>query len=87
MKSVGIRELKAKLSSYIDEVRSGQGVIVTDHGQDVALLSPLSDERRLVSLLEKSGRIQWSKGKPTGLDRGVQVKGAPMSLTILEERG
>lgn len=44
---VGIRDLKNGLSKYIDRVRAGEEVIVTDRGRPVAKLSPLdaSDDR------------------------------------------
>lgn len=38
---VGIRELKNGLSKYIDRVRAGGEIIVTDHGHPVARLSAL----------------------------------------------
>jgi prevent-host-death family protein len=40
MKSVGLRELKNRLSEYIRVVRSGEGVLVTDRGEVVAELLP-----------------------------------------------
>ena len=40
MKSVGLRELKNRLSEYVREVRSGEVVLVTDRGQVVAQLLP-----------------------------------------------
>lgn len=40
MKSVGLRELKNRLSEYVREVRSGEGVLVTDRGEVVAELIP-----------------------------------------------
>jgi prevent-host-death family protein len=40
MKTVGIRELKNRLSEYIREVRSGESVLVTDRGEVVAELTP-----------------------------------------------
>jgi antitoxin (DNA-binding transcriptional repressor) of toxin-antitoxin stability system len=40
MKTVGVRELKNRLSEYIRQVRSGEGVLVTDRGEVVAELSP-----------------------------------------------
>ena len=41
MKSVGLRELKNRLSEYVREVRSGEDVLVTDRGEVVAeLVSP-----------------------------------------------
>jgi antitoxin (DNA-binding transcriptional repressor) of toxin-antitoxin stability system len=38
MSTVGIRELKARLSAYIRQVRAGGIVYVTDHGKIVAEL-------------------------------------------------
>lgn len=86
MKTVGIKELKTKLSSYINEVRAGRSVLVTDHGEEVARVVPLSMEYRLIRFLERSGKAQWSRGKPSGLDNGVVVRGEPLSVTILGER-
>jgi prevent-host-death family protein len=40
MKTVGVRELKNRLSEYIRQVRSGEGILVTDRGQVVAELTP-----------------------------------------------
>jgi prevent-host-death family protein len=40
MKSVGLRELKNRLSEYVREVRSGEIVLVTDRGEVVAELLP-----------------------------------------------
>jgi prevent-host-death family protein len=40
VKSVGLRELKNKLSEYVREVRSGETVLVTDRGEVVAELLP-----------------------------------------------
>jgi prevent-host-death family protein len=39
MKTVGVRELKDRLSEYLREVRSGECVLVTDRGEVVAELS------------------------------------------------
>ncbi len=40
MKTVGIRDLKNKLSEYVREVRAGEEILVTDRGQIVAELRP-----------------------------------------------
>ena len=40
MQAVGLRELKNRLSEYIRDVRSGEGILITDRGQIVAELSP-----------------------------------------------
>lgn len=38
MKAVGVRDLKNRLSRYLDEVRRGEVVLVTDRGEVVAEL-------------------------------------------------
>jgi prevent-host-death family protein len=40
MKTVAIAELKAKLSQYLDTVKQGEEVSVTDRGHPVALIVP-----------------------------------------------
>jgi len=51
---VGLRELKNRLSEYIREVRSGEGMLVTDRGEVVAELLP-------------SGQVSDENGVPFGL--------------------
>lgn len=49
MQTVGVRELKNRLTHYLDEVKNGENVVVTDRGTPVAifdqrqLLFPVSD--------------------------------------------
>jgi len=85
MISVGIKELKAKLSSYVDRVRKGEEVVITEHGKEVALVIPISRERKALKSLIDSGKAKWSGGKPEGLDN-VKIKGKSLSKTVLEER-
>lgn len=40
MKTVGVRELKNRLSEYLRDVRAGERVLVTDRGEVVAELAP-----------------------------------------------
>jgi len=85
MLSVGIKDLKAKLSSYIDRVNKGDQVIITEYGREVAMITRISPERKAIRSLIDSGKAHWSGGKPKGLE-GVTIKGKPLSETILEER-
>lgn len=86
MNIVGIKELKAKLSSYISLVRRGERIVITDHGEEVALITPLSKEYRTIRHIVGTGKAQWAGGKPQGLPRRIAVKGGPLSGTVLEER-
>ena len=86
MIAVGIKELKAKLSGYVDKVRQGEELVVTDRGEEIALVIPISRERKAVKHLVESGRAEWTGGKPAGV-KGIKAKGKPVSRTILEDRG
>lgn len=85
MITVGIKELKAKLSSYVGKVQEGEEVVITDHGREVAIVIPITAERRAVRALMDSGMAKWSGGKPKG-KTGLKLKGKPLSETVLEER-
>ena len=60
--SVGIRELKARLSSYVRRAQTGETIQITDRGSVVAELRPrtLTSEEieRRLDLLAKQGRVQ-----------------------------
>jgi len=43
-KTAGVKELKAKLSQYLRDVKHGETVLVSEHGQVVAKLVPLRDD-------------------------------------------
>ena len=85
MISVGIKELKARLSGYVDKARLGEEIVVTDRGKEVALLIPVSRERKTVKQLVESGKAAWSGGKPAGM-KGIKAKGGLFAKTVLEGR-
>lgn len=85
MTTVGIRELKARLSNYIGRARDGEQIIVTDRGVEVAVINPVPTERRIIMSLVKQWAAEWSGGKPAGL-KGVRIKGGSISETIIGER-
>jgi prevent-host-death family protein len=41
MKSVGARELKMRLGTYLRQVQDGETIVVTEHGRPVAELRPI----------------------------------------------
>ena len=85
MVKVGIKELKAKLSEYVERARGGEMVVVTDRGEPVAELVPLSPTKRRLLELVDAGELSWGGGKPKGL-RGIVVRGEPMSDTVIKAR-
>ena len=55
---VGVRELRQNLSVYLDRVKAGETLEVTEHGQPVAQLGPRqSKPRSIVDQMIEEGRI------------------------------
>lgn len=46
MAQVDVRELYEQLTTYLDRVRNGETIEVTDRGMPIAMLMPLPEERR-----------------------------------------
>jgi antitoxin (DNA-binding transcriptional repressor) of toxin-antitoxin stability system len=66
MRSVGIKALKAQLSRYIDLVRKGEVVLVTDRDEVVA-------EIRLPSRMVPSGVSRWDLALQEEARRGSVI--------------
>lgn len=74
MKSVGIKQLKSRLSEYLRLVRSGETVLVTDRDEVVAELRPTrrrfdaadSLDRIFESLSDRGEISRASSRKPRG---------------------
>jgi prevent-host-death family protein len=51
--TVGVRELKNQLSSYLDRVKAGEEITVTEHGRPIARLTvTTADVDRRAALIE-----------------------------------
>ena len=87
MVSVGIRELKEKLSSYVLKVKHGETIVVTDHGKEVAILGPISSERAVAMQLVREGKAKWVGGKPraTRMSKSKASQSPTRSLRIVGE--
>lgn len=76
MQTVGVRELKNKLSEYLRRVRLGERVLVTDRGEVVAEFLP-------------AGQGQGDPAVPAGLQslnkRGLLTLGAPDRADLYPE--
>lgn len=58
---VGIRALRDRLSEYVDRVRAGEELVVTDRGRAVARLVPVDHERALDRLI-RAGVVEPAPG-------------------------
>ncbi len=81
MADVGVRELKQRLSEYLDRVERGETVRVTDRGRPKAMLGPLP------------GRVRVKEGIDEGWIRagsGNQLPAVPRAHSrrrVLDELG
>ena len=73
---VGTRELKSKLSEYMRRVKSGQTIVVTEHGKPIGQIVPVkaSLEERMQGMVA-AGLAVWDGQKlkpykPVAINRG-----------------
>ena len=97
MKTVGVRDLKNKLSEYLRRVRLGESVLVTDRGEVVAELLPpgqgQGDPTMPAGLRALARRGLLTLGAPAGTDLYPALKREPnerrrsVAQLLDEERG
>lgn len=92
MKTTAISDLKAHLSDYINQVKAGAEVLVTDRGRPVARIVPISGRSRprgALAKMETRGLIKLGTGKlPRDfwtMPRGEDPQGSVLKA-FLEER-
>ena len=84
---VGIRELRQNLSVYIERVKAGETLEVTDHGQPVANLEPIRvPELSGLALLEAEGLITPARTDHRTLQPPPSIPGRPLSEILQEMR-
>jgi len=93
MQLVGIRDLKNRLTHYLETAKKGDAIIITDRGVPVAILHNLDQieekagtEERLAFLSKQGFLTLPKKGQPFPLIERAGVKGEPVSATIIRER-
>ena len=84
MLEVGIRRLRDNLSRYINRVREGEEVVVTDHGKAVARIVPL-ERSDLLEQLVAEGVVTPPVERGRTTPRRITPT-APVSPLIIEDR-
>ena len=84
---VSVRELKAHLSRYLQQVRSGGTVEISSHRKVIARLTgvPLTTDRG-ISRLIASGTAEWAGGKPRGASIATADHERSVSDSVLDDR-
>ena len=88
MNTVGVRDLKNRLSHHLKRVRAGARLTVTERGKPIATLAPVEEKDSLAWLhkMVAEGRAQWSGGKPTGSKNPPRNTGKLLSDIVIEDR-
>ena len=92
MATVGVRELKNRLTHYLRRAKEGEEVVVTERGRPVAVLQSIQHLDRGAALetrlarLAAVGTVTLPTRKGFGRARPVRVSGPPVSRAILEDR-
>ncbi len=68
--TVGVRDLKNRLSAHLERVKAGEEIMVTEHGRPIARLSPVGADVERMSALVDAGIVQ----PPTATARRLPVK-------------
>ena len=82
---IGVRELRQNLSVYLVRVAAGETLEVTDHGQPVALLSPIRIDQSPLAMLEREGRLVPATGDLLAGSRRLHTK-ASTSRALQRQR-
>jgi prevent-host-death family protein len=82
---VGVRELRNNLSRYLDRVRSGEEVVVTERGRAIARVLPVGTERILDRLIAEG--VVTPAGQPKRrAGRPIKSKGTASDLVADQRR-
>ena len=93
METVGIKELRNRLTYYLKLTKEGSKIIVTDKGSPVAIIQSIDRMRNKMvveeklAFLVKRGKLKppLKKGKLPPF-KSVKAAGKPASEIIIEER-
>lgn len=86
---VGSRELKTRLGTYLRRVREGRTLVVTDRGEPIAELRPLTSDASLPAVLSKlagKGVVTLPTRAATSTFRPIRSRGAAVSDAVLKDR-
>jgi prevent-host-death family protein len=88
--TVGARELKTRLGTYLRRVREGQRIVVTERGNPVAELRGLADGSKSLGArlerMEAEGLVTRPTRRAFAPFKPVRSRGASLAEAIIEDR-
>jgi prevent-host-death family protein len=86
---IGARELKVRLGKYLRQVRQGRTLVVTDRGQPVAELRPMSGPGgtdAVLARLEAEGVVTRPTANGLRPFHPIETRGPSLSTAVVEDR-
>ena len=84
---IGIRELKTRLSHYLQQVKQGETVLITDRGKPIGLIIPYTSSlQEKIENLHNFDWLEWNGKKMPPFRPQVVNKSRPISDLLLEDR-
>ncbi|WP_052372561.1 type II toxin-antitoxin system Phd/YefM family antitoxin [Amycolatopsis taiwanensis] len=77
---VGIRSLRNHLSRYLDEVKEGKAVTVTEHGRPIARIVPIEQARSTLEELIAQGVVTPARKAGEALPEPIHGAGPVSDL-------
>lgn len=84
--TVGIRELKSRLSYYLQQVKAGATLVITEHNRPVGKIVPVNvaiDER--LQALVDAGLVTWSGKSLSAMSPVAKTRGPRTVADLLIE--
>lgn len=88
MVRVGLRELKNRLGTYVQRVKAGERILLTERNRPVAAVIPVNGQEAAGELLAlvRDGVVTWKGGKPRGLSSPPVMRDRAVAQAVLEDR-
>ena len=86
--TIGVRELKARLSEYLRQVKQGRTLVITERGKPVGRLVPVGQslELRLKAMVD-AGLAEWNGKRLPPMKPLAKLKGGrSIADLIIEDR-
>jgi prevent-host-death family protein len=80
-RSVGVRELRQNLSRYLERVKAGEGLVVTERGREVARLIPSGASADRYAALGQRFGATIPVGRLEDIAARLEPPGAPAGTT------
>ena len=86
--TIGVRELKARLSEYLRQVKQGRTLVITERGKPVGRLVPVGQSlEEKLETMRQAGQIEWSGNKLEPMKPVAKVKdGFSVADLLIEDR-